>query len=114
MRIDIPGEAPLYIDVAVAFPYSSKPGHAAHVKEGEKENAYPSWANRARTAPADFSPLVFEAFGRCGRSTERTIRKLAARSAEDRGLSPKAEVLRWFSLLGLRLALDQADILLHS
>ena len=58
--------------------------------------------------------MVFEAFGRCGKASARTIRRLASRSAEDRGLSLKGEVSRWFSMLSLRLALDQADILINS
>ncbi len=58
--------------------------------------------------------MVFEAFGRCGEASSRTIYQLATRSATDRGLSSKAEVKRWFSMLSLRLALDQADILINS
>ena len=58
--------------------------------------------------------MVFEAFGRCGKASARAILRLARRSAEDRGLSIKAEIRRWFSMLSLRLALDQADILINS
>ena len=75
---------------------------------------YPVWCNSARIAVADFSPIVFEAFGRCGKASSRTIVRLARRSAEDRGLSIKAEIRRWFSMLSLRLALCQADILTNS
>ena len=67
-----------------------------------------------RSSPVDFAPLVFEAFGRVGPSTAANIRRLAQRSAKDWGLEPEAECQRWFQLLGLRLALDQADILLNS
>ena len=72
------------------------------------------WCNRARVAVADFSPIVFEAFGRCGKASARTICRLATKSAEARGLSCKAEILRWFTMLSLRLPLDQADILINS
>ena len=104
----------LYIDVAVAYPYSAVPGRAAQRVEGEKMLAYPVWCNGARVEVAAFSPMVFEAFGRCGKASERTIRRLATRSAEARGLNVRAEVSRWFSMLSLRLALDQADILINS
>jgi hypothetical protein len=114
LRVDIAGWQTLYIDVAIVFPYSSTAGRAAQLKEQEKINAYPVWCNRARVAVAAFSPMVFEAFGRCGKSSWRTIRRLAARSADDRGLSPQAEIKRWISMLSLRLALDQADILINS
>ena len=114
LRVDIVGWQTLYIDVAIVCPYSSAPGRSAQLKEQEKINAYPVWCNRARVAVASFSPMVFEAFGRCGKSSWGTIRRLAVRSAEDRGLSPKAEIKRWISMLSLRLALDQADILINS
>jgi hypothetical protein len=114
LKIDIPGWQSLYIDVAVVYPYSSDEGRSARLKEHAKESAYPVWCNRARVAVASFSPIVFEAFGRCGIATGRTIRRLASKSADSRGLSPSAEIKRWFSLLSLRLALDQADILINS
>ena len=114
LRVDVPGWRPLYIDVAIVFPFSSDPGRAARLKEGEKTGAYPVWASNARVAVADFSPCVFEAFGRCGVESARIIRKLAGRSASDRGVAPGGEAWRWFSLLSLRLQLDQADILLNS
>ena len=114
LRVDIPGWQTSYIDVAIVYPYSSAPGRSAQQKEQQKFNAYPVWRNRARVAVPGFSPMVFEAFGRCGRASWRTIRRLAGRSAEDRGLSPKAEIKRWISMLSLRLALDQADILINS
>ncbi len=100
--------------MAIVFPYSSSPGRSAEAQEGKKEHAYPVWCDRARVAVADFSPMVFEAFGRCGKASARTIRRLATQSAEARGLSSKAEISRWFSMLSLRLALDQADILINS
>jgi len=114
LRIDIPGWQTLYVDVAVVYPFSSTAGRSAQSKEREKESAYPVWCNGARIAVASFSPVVFEAFGRCGKVSSRTIHQLAQRSAEDRGLSIKAEVKRWFAMLSLRLALDQADILINS
>ena len=91
---------------------TAKPGERAQAKEGAKEAAYPVWADDARVAQADFSPIVFEAFGRCGEKTWRTIRRLAGLSAT--GLSQAVECRRWIALLGLRLALDQAEILIHS
>ena len=114
LRVDIPGCRTLYIDVAIVFPYSSSPGRAAQNKEGEKERAYPVWCNRARVAVEDFSPFVFEAFGRCGEASARTLRRLATKSAQARGLNTRAEISRWYSMLSLRLALDQADILINS
>ena len=66
LKIDIPGRGPLFVDVAVVFPFG-RAGRAAQAKEGAKEAAYPVWADQARVAHADFSPFVFEAFGRCGR-----------------------------------------------
>ena len=112
LRVDIPGSQSLYLDVSVVFPLSS-PGRAARLKEFDKESAYPVWCNRSRVAVAAFSPMVFEAFGRCGEISSSSIRRLASRSARDRGLSEKAEVKRWFSMLSLRLAIDQADILVN-
>ena len=114
LKIDIPGWQSLYIDVAVVYPYSPDEGRAARLAEFGKERAYPVWCNRARVAVASFSPMVFEAYGRCGHASGRTIQRLASRSAETRGLSPVAEIKRWFCLLSLRLALDQADILINS
>jgi len=114
LRIDVPGWQTLYIDVTVVYPYSSAAGRCAQLAEHSKERAYPVWCNRARVAVADFSPIVFEAFGRCGKASSRTIARLAQRSAEDRGLSIKAEIRRWFSILSLRLALCQGDILVNS
>ena len=113
LKIDIPGRGPLFVDVAVVYPYGQA-GRAAQAKEGTKVAAYPVWADAARVAQADFSPFVFEAFGRCGEKTWRTIRRLAVLSATARGLSPAEECRRWIALLGLRLALDQAEILIHS
>ena len=114
LLLDLPGRRQLYIDVAVVFPYSSAPGRAARLAEGSKEAAYPVWVEQARAVSRDFSPCVFEAFGRCGEGTWKTIRALASLSAEARGLPPAEEVRRWISLLSLRLQLDQADILLNS
>ena len=114
LLLDLPGRRPLYVDVAVVFPYSSSPGRAARAAEGGKEAAYPVWVQEARVVSRDFSPFVFEAFGRCGETTWRTIRTLATLSAEARGLSPAEECRRWIALLSLRLQLDQADILLNS
>ena len=68
----------------------------------------------ARGAGAGSSPRVCAALGRCGEAAARSIRRLARRSAEDRALSVKSEVQRWFSMLSLRLALDQAEILTQS
>jgi len=114
LRIDVPGWRPLFVDVQVTWPRSAKPGQAARDAENEKALKYQVWCAQRREQPMDFAPLVFEAFGRVGPSTAANIRRLAQRSATDRGLEPKAECRRWFQLLGLRLALDQADILLNS
>ena len=66
-----------------------------------------------RVHNVDFYPLVFEAFGRLGPSGPRLIRRLAARAAVDRGLSPAAECARWLELLTTSLQLSQAEILLE-
>ena len=57
---------------------AQKKENARLLAEHKKESAYPVWCNRARVAVADFSPIVFEAFGRCGRASSRTIVRLAA------------------------------------
>ena len=79
-----------------------------------KETAYPVWADLARVAHAAVSHFVVEAFGRCGKTTWCTIHRLAGLSAVARGLSQAEECRCWVALLGLRLALDQAEILIHS
>ena len=115
LRVDAPEWAqPLYIDVAVAFPYSKSPGRAAKRVESDKEAAYPVWAAEARVRAVDFSPCVVEAFGRFGPRSAALIRDLAGQNAAAWGLTPGVEVRRWFSLLSRRLLIDQADILLHS
>ena len=114
LRIDVPGWEPLYVDVAITFPHSSKEGAAAKVMEREKALKYRVWCAQRRIQPVAFAPLVLESFGRFGPSSAAVVRRLARRSAQDRGASPAAECQRWFQLLGLRLALDQADILLNA
>lgn len=115
LRVDAPEWAqPLYIDVAVAFPYSKSPGRAAKRVESDKEAAYPVWAAEARVRAVDFSPCVVEAFGRFGPRSAALIRDLAGQNAAAWGLTPGVEVRRWFSLLSRRLLIDQADILLNS
>ena len=64
--------------------------------------------------PADFSPLVFESFGRLGASSAQLLRRLASRAALDRRVPEQRECLRWLELLSARLAINQADILLDS
>ena len=71
------------------------------------------WCDLVRVAPVDFAPLVFESSGRIGASSLRVVRRLAARSALDRGVSALREQRRWLELLTLRLQLDQANILLN-
>ena len=80
----------------------------------EKEDKYPTWCDLARVQPVDFYPCVVESFGRFGPHSASLIRMLAAKCAKDLGLPPAVEVRRWFSLLGRRLQLDQADTLLNS
>ena len=55
-----------------------------------------------------------ETAARKARREAANVRRLARRSALDRGFPPNVECRRWFQLLGLRLALDQADILLNA
>ena len=115
LRVDVPGWVrPLYIDVAVVFPVSSAPGRAAKNQERDKEAAYPVWSAEARVRPVDFSPCVVEAFGRFAPRSAKLVRRLAAENAAAWGLVPQVEIRRWFSLLGRRLQIDQADILLNS
>ncbi len=114
LRVDIPGWGTLYIDVAVTFPYPGPPGCSASSTEGDKETKYPTWCRLARVQPVDFYPCVMEAFGRFGPHSAALIRSLATKCAEGWGLQPAVEARRWFSLLGRRLQLDQADILLNS
>ena len=68
----------------------------------------------ARRAAVDFYPCVMEAYGRMGQSTLALVRRLSARAALDRGVGAAAEFRRWCELLGARLALDQAGILLDT
>lgn len=115
LRVDLPEwERPRYIDVAVVYPYSASPGRAAKRAEAGKEAAYPVWSEEARVRDVDFSPCVVEAFGRFGPRSAQLIRSLAAESAAAWGLIRQVEIRRWFSLLGRRLQIDQADILLNS
>jgi len=100
------------VDVAVVFPHSATPGHAAAAEERVKDQKYRVWRDQARIADVDFSPLVFEAFGRAGEGTLRLLRRLAGRAAADLGLSPVAEYRRWLELLSASLQLSQADALL--
>ena len=113
LRVDIPGQGRLYIDVAIVYPYSTTPGRAAQAEEREKEGAYPVWSEEARVQAAEFSPCVIEAFGRFGEASERLVRRLASESAAAAGTSQAVEVRRWFSLLSRRLQLDEADILIN-
>ena len=115
LRADIPGwDESMYIDVAVVYPYSTTPGRAAQAEERAKEAAYPTWRERVRVQPVEFSPCVIEAFGRFGEASERLIRRLASESAAATGTSRAVEVRRWFSLLSRRLQLDEADVILNS
>jgi len=115
LRVDVPGwSSPLYIDVAVVFPFSATAGRSAKRAENDKEAAYPVWSAEARMQVVDFAPCVVEAFGRFGPSSASLIRRLAAENAAAWGLSPGVETRRWFSLLSRRLLIDQADILLNS
>jgi hypothetical protein len=113
LRVDIPGLRTFYIDVAVAFPRSSEPGRAARMVENTKEDDYSVWYQRQRVQPVDFWPCVVEAYGRFGRRSAALIRMLAKESAAVFGISAPVETRRWFSLLGRRLQIDQADILLN-
>jgi len=114
LRLDIPGWEPLYVDVAVTFPSGLEPGAAARDMERVKGLKYQVWCAHSRVQPVDFAPLVLETFGRVGPTSAKLVRRLACRSALDRGLNAAAECRRWFELLGLRLALDQANILMNA
>ena len=82
--------------------------------EASKAEAYEVWRDLRRVTPADFSPVVFESYGRAGPQTEAVIKKLASKLALERGTCPNSEYKRWIELLGTRLQLCQADMLLNS
>ena len=114
LRVDVPGwDKPLYIDVAVVFPSQGSAGKSALSAEADKRLSYPVWCAFERVQPVDFSPMVVEAFGRFGKQSARLIRRLAGENASAWGLHPGVEARRWFHLLGRRLQLDQADILIN-
>ena len=114
LRIDIPGWRTLFVDVAIVYPQVGSPGVTVATTESKKKLAYKTWVSLSRIRPVDFSPLVFEAFGRIGNQSKRLIGKLANRSASDRGVSGVGEHRRWLAMLGTRLQKEQADILLNS
>ena len=95
-------------------PQVGSPGVAAATTDSKKNLAYKTWAALSRIRPVDFSPLVFEAYGRIGNQSRRLLCKLAKRSASDRGVSVVGEHQRWLAMLGTRLQKEQADILLNS
>jgi len=107
LEIRIPGEPALFVDIAIVLP-----GRALRV-EGRKRTTYQVWAERRRVCVPDFSPIVFEHHGRIGDQSLATLTKLARAAATRRGLNPNAEVRRWLELLGTRLQLEQARVLLE-
>jgi len=111
--VSVPGWRPVYVDVAVVFPHSTTPGRAATDEERVKRVKYTVWRDQSRVTNVDFYPLVFESFGRLGRSGAQLTRRLATRAALDRGLSAAAECARWLELLAVCLQLSQAAVLLE-
>ena len=79
--------------------------------ELRKRASYPVWLQRRRRTNGDFSPVVFEHFGRIGEQSLAVIHRLARRSAVQAGRQPAAEVERWLELLGARVQLESAAIL---
>ena len=75
-----------------------------------RDRTCPPLEQRRRTN-GDFSPVVFEHFGRVGEQSLATITRLARRSAAMAGRQPAAEVDRWLELLGARVQLESAAIL---
>ena len=114
LLVRIPGWKEFYLDVTVVFPTAGKPGAAARRAEGEKKRKYPVWLDGVKQCRLDFYPVAFEAFGRLGEDASFILRKLALRSAADRDLEDSAEVHKWREILGLRLQLEQANILLRA
>ena len=73
---------------------------------------YPeSPVDRARATSCDFYPVAFETYGRLGSDSASILAKLAVRAAQDLGLHPSVEIRRWREILGLRLQLENADML---
>jgi hypothetical protein len=110
LRVEVPGWRPLFLDVAITLPRVVRAGAGARIMEATKTEAYEVWRDLRRVTPADFSPVVFESYGRAGPQTEAVIKKLAL----ERGTDPNSEYKRWIELLGTRLQLCQADMLLNS
>ncbi len=69
------------------------------------------WGQGRRICVPDFSPLVFELYGKIGEQSLGTITKLARASATRRGLSANTEVRRWLELLSTRVQLENARVL---
>ena len=114
LRVDVPGWARLYIDVAIVTPRAGRAaGGAAADEEREKKLLYPVWAVDARIVDCDFHPFVMETYGRFGEEARLLVCKLAARAAQDRQVNAAVEISRWQQLLSLRLMKDQADLLIN-
>jgi hypothetical protein len=113
LRVDIPGWGTLYIDVAIVSPQKGAPGCAARDEEAEKVRLYPVWADLTRAVQCDFSPCVLETYGRFGKRTRLLVCRLATRAAQEKRVNVASEIARWQQLLSLRLAKDEADLLIN-
>ena len=107
----VPGWRDLYLDVTVVYPIAGVPGAAARKAECRKHRSYPAWAAGIRRTNCDFAPVAFETYGRIGPDTLQILRRLATRSAGERDCLETMEVRRWREILGLRLQLENANIL---
>ena len=111
LLVRIPGWRDLYLDVTVVYPIAGVPGAAARKAECRKHRSYPAWAAGIRRTNCDFAPVAFETYGRIGPDTLQILRRLATRSAGERDCLETMEVRRWREILGLRLQLENANIL---
>ena len=103
--MSVPGWSILYIDAAVVSPGS------AETWEARKRGTYPAWRARRMRVVGDFSPVVFEHYGRIGPQSLATVQRLARRSATAAGRTPTGEPERWLELLAMRVQLEQAVVL---
>jgi len=113
LRVDVPGWGRLYIDVAIVSPQKGAPGRAAADEEAAKVRLYPVWVIQARAVQCDFSPCVLETYGRFGNRTRLLVCRLATRAAQENRVNVASEIARWQQLLSLRLAKDEADLLIN-
>ncbi len=105
LAVSVPGWPVLYIDVAIVS------AGAAETWEARKRGSYPAWRQRRKRVVGDFSPMVFEHYGRVGPQSLATLHRLARRSATAAGRTPSGEPERWLELLAMRVQLEQAEMI---